>query len=150
MKIEILNRQRIKRINLKRIKSYLKKIFTRLNISSKKISIVFCDNSFIKSLNKKFFKKSNATDVISFSLDDELDPDYMGEVVVSVEEATRIADKRKYNWEVELTLYLIHGILHLLGYKDARAADKKRMQRKEAQIIGDIFGRSKDQIRIYD
>ena len=86
MKIEIANQQKIKKINLKRLRLYLQTAGSLLNISSKKITFLLCDNACIRKLNKKYFKKSTPTDVIAFSLGDELDKDYLGEVVVSVEE----------------------------------------------------------------
>ena len=139
MKIEILNHQKIKRINLKKIKSYLAKIATHLNISSKKISFVFCDNRFIKDLNKRFFKENYPTDVISFSLSDELDPNYLGEVVVSVEEAVKVGTRYGNPWEKELVLYLTHGILHLCSYNDRTKREKKIIRKKEEEILKKIF-----------
>ena len=57
MGIEITNQQKVKKVNLKQLDKYLKKIFVCLNIPSKKLSILLCDNTFIKKLNKKYFKK---------------------------------------------------------------------------------------------
>ena len=82
MKIEITNRQKIKRINLKGLRKKLIKVgaqnFSSLRgISAKKISILLCDNKFITSLNRRYFKKSCPTDVIAFPLEDNLEPDYL-------------------------------------------------------------------------
>jgi probable rRNA maturation factor len=134
MKIEIANRQKVKRVNLKKIEKILKKVSSLLNLSSKKISFVLVDNRFIKELNKKFFKRNTPTDVISFSLQDEIDKDYLGEVVVSVEEAVK-----KDKWEKELVLYLVHGILHLLGFRDKNKRERIIMQKKEEEILKKLF-----------
>jgi probable rRNA maturation factor len=136
MKIEIVNKQKIKKVNLKKIKKILKEISSLLNLSSKKISFVLSDNRFIKELNKKFFKRNSSTDVISFPLSDEIDKDYLGEVVVSVEEAMK-----ENNWEKELILYLVHGILHLLGFKDKKKKERIIMRKKEEEIMRCLFGR---------
>ncbi|HIE36294.1 MAG TPA: rRNA maturation RNase YbeY [Candidatus Omnitrophica bacterium] len=136
MKIEIVNKQKIKKVNLKKIKKILKEISSLLNLSSKKISFVLSDNRFIKELNKKFFKRNSFTDVISFPLSDEIDKDYLGEVVVSVEEAMK-----ENNWEKELILYLVHGILHLLGFKDKKKKERIIMRKKEEEIMRCLFGR---------
>ena len=140
MKIEITNSQRIKRINLKELKTFLKKIFSLLNISQKRISILFCDNKEIKKLNKKFFNKAQATDVIAFSLQDEFEKDYLGEVIVSVEQAVKISAEYGNTWKKELLLYLVHGILHLLGYDDIKKADRLKMEKKQQQILNKIYG----------
>lgn len=94
MRIEVINQQKIKIINLKALHKYLEKILRFLsteggsasggNISSQRVSILFCNNNFIKKLNKKYFKKTSSTDVIVFPLKDELEPDYLVEIVVSV------------------------------------------------------------------
>jgi len=160
MKIELINQQRIKRINLKQLRKYLEKVLCLLfvpaggwsqaeadqpmaeasgrkggNVSFQKASFLFCDNSFIKKLNKRYFKRVCATDVISFPLRDDLDPDYLGEVVVSVEEAVKAAKKLKCKWQDELNLYLIHGILHLAGFDDTTQAKRKRMEKKQERIL---------------
>lgn len=141
MKIEITNRQKIKRINLKGLRKKLIKVgaqnFSSLRgISAKKISILLCDNKFITSLNRRYFKKSCPTDVIAFPLEDNFDPGYLGEIVVSVEEAVKVADTC---WQKEALLYCIHGILHLVGYDDRNKKQRERMEEKQEQILRKII-----------
>ncbi|MCF7875281.1 MAG: rRNA maturation RNase YbeY [Candidatus Omnitrophica bacterium] len=133
--MDILNQQRIKKIDIEKVRGYLKKIFFYLSIESKKASFVLSDNRFIVKLNKEYFSKDTPTDVISFNLADEIEPDYLGEVVVSVEEAVVVAEKLKIDWQVELLLYLIHGILHLIGFEDSAAAQRKKMEEKQREIL---------------
>lgn len=138
---ELTNQQKIKRVNLKQLHKYLKKILVFLNIHSKELSILLCDNALIKKLNKKYFKKSAVTDVIAFPLADKLEPDYLGEVVVSVEEAVRVAKKLGCKWQDELRLYLIHGILHLVGYDDRTRLKKADMEKEQERILNNISKR---------
>jgi len=143
--IELTNQQKIKRVNLKQLHKYLKKILVFLsaeggsasggNISSEKLSVLLCDNTLIKKLNKKYFKKSSATDVIAFPLTDGLEPDYLGEVVASVEEAAHTAKKLGCKWQDELRLYLIHGILHLVGYDDCTKVKRARMEKMQEELL---------------
>ncbi len=133
--MEISNRQNIKKINKKKVRDYLKKIFSCLSLGQKTASFVFCDNNFIISLNQKYFHKNNPTDVIAFPLADELEPDYLGEVVVSVEEAVDTAKQLKLNWQKELLLYLAHGVLHLIGFKDKSAGQRKKIEKKQNEIV---------------
>ncbi len=135
MKIEISNRQRVKRINLKRIRRYLQKASKLLGLSGKKISFLLCDNKLIQKINRRFFFKNSPTDVISFPLRDLFEPDYLGEVVVSVEEAIARAKEYGVSWEEEFILYLVHGVLHLLGYRDTSLVSRKRMQNKQKIIM---------------
>ena len=138
MKIELINQQKIKRVNLKQLHRYLKKILVFLNIPSKELSILLCENTLIRKLNKKYFKKPSVTDVIAFSLTDDLEPDYLGEVVVSVEEAAKVAKRLGCKWQDELRLYLIHGILHLVGYDDRTKVKRAGMEKEQERILKNI------------
>ncbi|MCK4520023.1 MAG: rRNA maturation RNase YbeY [Candidatus Omnitrophica bacterium] len=140
MRVKITNQQKIKRINLKQLHKYLEKVLHLLFVKGKntpfqKISVFFCDNSFIKKLNKRYFKKFYATDVISFPLKDDLEADYLGEVVVSVEEAVKVAKELGCRWQDEVKLYLVHGILHLAGYDDCTKAKRKCMEKEQERIL---------------
>ncbi|NQV04742.1 MAG: rRNA maturation RNase YbeY, partial [Candidatus Omnitrophica bacterium] len=63
-------------------------------------------------------------------------PNVLGDVVVSAETARREARKRKVPIQKEICLYLVHGILHLLGYDDKKSIDRKRMRAKEKELLG--------------
>ncbi|MEI8349770.1 MAG: rRNA maturation RNase YbeY [Candidatus Omnitrophota bacterium] len=136
MKIEITNHQKIKKISPKKLSYVLRDVYELLGIRSKRISFLLCDNTLITSLNQKFLHRRRVTDVIAFILDDEFDPGYLGEVVVSVEEAVRQAKCYGVYWYEEMLLYLIHGILHLLGYDDIKKKDRDLMRQKEKYLLG--------------
>jgi len=133
--MEILNRQKVKKIDRKKIEKYLEKIFFHLSLGHKRASFVFCDNFFISGLNRQYFGKDEPTDVIAFPLPDSLDPDYLGEVVISVEEAVAAAAAFETTWQRELLLYLIHGVLHLTGYSDIDCGQKRQMEKKQNEIL---------------
>ena len=141
MKIEISNQQNLKRINLSQLRKYITKVCTFLHKPSAKISLLLCDNALIKDLNKKFFKKSNPTDVIAFPLKDKFNKDYLGEVVVSVEEAVKVSSKNGVSWKEELVLYIVHGILHLSGYCDKTRKEREKMERKQQKIVDLLFSK---------
>ncbi|UCG35052.1 MAG: rRNA maturation RNase YbeY [Candidatus Omnitrophota bacterium] len=139
MKIEISNQQNLKRIDSSQLRKYITKTCAILHKPAVKISFLLCDNSLIKDLNKKFFKKSGPTDVIAFPLKDEFDKDYLGEVVVSVEEAVRVSKKNGISWQEELVLYMVHGILHLVGYCDKTKKERQIIENKQQQIVDSLF-----------
>ena len=141
MKIEISNQQNLKRINLSQLRKYITKVCTLLHKSSAKISLLLCDNALIKDLNNKFFKKTNPTDVIAFPLKDKFNKDYLGEVVVSVEEAVKVSSKNGVSWKEELVLYIVHGILHLSGYCDKTRKEREKMERKQQKIVDLLFSK---------
>ncbi len=139
MLVEITNSQKLKKINLPKLENYLNRIGNILDISSQKISLFFCDRNTIKKINKRFFGKSQSTDVISFPLKDDFDVNYLGEIVVSVEEAVKTCNQFGLSWQKELLLYVIHGILHLLGYDDRTAKKRMKMEKKQQEVLEKLF-----------
>jgi len=105
-------------------------------------------NQKIQSLNKKYLKKDRPTDVIAFDLSDEQNSrsskkaKYIeGEIVISASAAFSNARRFQTSVDYELTLYLVHGILHLLGYDDHKTADVRRMRVKEKKIMEKILSK---------
>lgn len=146
MKIEIINQQKIKRVSLKELSLFLKKAKSLFNISAKikrkkipaKVSVLLCDNFFIKKLNRKYFKKSGSTDVISFPLPDDFEPGYLGDVVVSVEKAVSVSKQIGCTWKKELVLYIVHGILHLTGFRDGNKKERATMEARQQKIMNKL------------
>ncbi len=140
---EITNQQRIKRINIKNIHKVLKSIFFLLDMPQARVSVLLCDNKFIRKLNRKFFGKTSVTDVISFPLKDKIYPQYLGEVIICVEEAVKAAGQYANIWQEEFTLYIINGILHTLGYNDISKKERIVMQNKQEKILSKILEKHK-------
>lgn len=96
------------------------------------LSVVLCDDAFIRPLNAEWRGKDQPTDVLSFPQDDDA---VLGDVVVSAETARRQAAELGHALEVELRALLIHGVLHLLGHDhegDPEAA--RRMAAEEVRL----------------
>lgn len=93
------------------------------------LTVLITNNKEITELNKKFKKTNKPTDVLSFHLrkEEQIKKKYLGDIVISIEQAKKQALKKHASIENELIMLLIHGYLHLLGY------DHKH--RKEANIM---------------
>ena len=133
MKVEIVNLQKYYKIKDNKIKQVVKEVLGK-NSSSAKLSIAFVDNNEIKKLNKRYFDSDDVTDVIAFPLDNHKNA-LNGEIVVSVETAVDTADKENVDAEGEIILYVVHGLLHLLGYSDVNREDAIIMHEKESMIL---------------
>lgn len=96
------------------------------------INYIFCDDGFLLSLNKKFLNHATFTDIITFQYPSEK---LSGELFISIPRVRENAKKFQIEFENELNRVLIHGILHLCGYKDKKAADKKQMRKKEDDYL---------------
>jgi probable rRNA maturation factor len=122
------------------------------------VTIYFTHNSEIRKLNRAFHATDAATDVLAFpGWSAPLHPtakkmpsrraasaasagSYLGDVVVSYEQARKQA--RAAGWRVadELELLTVHGLLHLLGYDDLTPRARKRMWKRQAEILGRELG----------
>jgi probable rRNA maturation factor len=96
------------------------------------LSLVFLTDTALAQLHADFLADPSPTDVITF----EGDPSHgtAGEICVSADAALRQVGPNR-NFSAELTLYLVHGWLHLAGYDDLQPAKKRRMRRAEARAM---------------
>ncbi|MBN1418102.1 MAG: rRNA maturation RNase YbeY [Planctomycetes bacterium] len=100
------------------------------------VSLVFADDAMIRETNRKWLRRDRPTDVIAFPLEGPEDP-ILGEVMVSAETAAREALARGIPAERELLLYVVHGVLHVLGYEDGDSRSRRRMRAREARYLGE-------------
>ena len=93
----------------------------REGVEPASISIALVDDATIHAINRKHLGHDWPTDVISFLLSEPARPELAGELVVSAEMAAAhgAASRRSTRW-TELSLYVVHGLLHLCGYDDRR------------------------------
>ncbi len=136
MKLEIVNLQNLCTIDKKRIRKIVRDVL-KLEKKDAELSVVFTDNERIKELNKTFLRHNYATDVITFAYEEPppSDAPVSGEIVVSVEMAKKLAQRHGCTVEGEVALYLIHGMLHLLGYDDRQKRAAKKMHQREGELL---------------
>lgn len=98
------------------------------------LSVVLCDDPFIRPLNAEWRQRDQATDVLSFPQDG---PGGMvlGDVVISVETADRQARVAGHSFEDELRVLLAHGLAHLLGHDHHTPEDAQEMAALEARLL---------------
>jgi probable rRNA maturation factor len=103
------------------------------------LSLVFLDDAALAQLHGQFLDDPTPTDVITF----EGDPahDSAGEICVSADAAANFARETAKVFSSELTLYVVHGWLHLAGYDDLTPPRKRIMRRAEARALALLNGR---------
>ena len=142
--IAILNRQAL-RLSKTKLLRQTQKILHLLGYEQARLSLVFVNDFEIRRLHRRYLGQDSPTDVLAFEgargllFSPSRIPD-LGEVVISVETARRWAPEFGNRWDEELFLYLIHGILHLKGYRDSTVREKLKMQRKEKEILKKALG----------
>ena len=144
MKIDIQNLQNIEKIDKDKIIERADCVLKAMGENDAELSLVLVNDMYIRNLNWKYRNKDSTTDVLAFSMRDSkgLSGVILGDVVISVETAKREARKRKKDFQDELDLYFVHGILHLLGYDDEKPRARKKMKLKEQEILKLLKGKS--------
>jgi probable rRNA maturation factor len=144
MKLQIENSQNKIKIDKRKIRNTVLKVLKTLDCPDKEISLSFVDDEYIKQLNKQYLGKDQATNVLSFSLQEgeygDINPQILGDIIVSVETAQRDALYGKLNIAQEIDFLIIHGILHLLGYNHENTTKKEatKMRQKEKELFNKI------------
>jgi probable rRNA maturation factor len=140
MDIALRDLQNTIRINPRRLRRLALKVLGREGIRKADLSIVFVTSQKMRALNRRYHRRDYTTDVLAFNL--KIDPKKIsdkkhieGEIIISTATALRNARLYKTAVDRELALYVVHGILHLLGYDDHRSSDIRRMRRKEQELL---------------
>lgn len=97
------------------------------------ISYVFCDDSYLLDLNKRYLDHDTYTDIITFDYTEG--SIISGDIFISVERIRDNAKEYGVEFNEELIRVMAHGILHLLGYKDKSEVDSRLMRKKEEEMI---------------
>ncbi len=108
------------------------------------LSVTFVDDEEMSRLNSQYRNIDGPTDVLSFAMDEGQevprpdDSDFvplLGDVIISIPTASRQASERGHSLKRELSLLLIHGILHLFGYDHDNVYQQSFMQEEEKSIL---------------
>ncbi len=96
------------------------------------VAVVFCDDPWVRQLNKTHRGLDKVTDVLSFHYGES---DLLGEVYVAIPQTQRQAPRWKNSFENELRRVVVHGLLHLAGFDHMTASDRKVMRQREDSYL---------------
>jgi rRNA maturation RNase YbeY len=134
VKTTVKNLQKKIKINPAQVRKIAYNIEPPASLRDMKLNLYFVDNSVIKKLNKQFFKKDSLTDVISFKLGD----DY-AEIFIAPSVVKDNALVFKAGFLEELHRCVVHGILHIFGYKDEAKKEKNKMWEVQEKILSAVL-----------
>ena len=97
------------------------------------ISFIFCSDEYLQKLNIKYLKHEDLTDVITFEYNER--GLILGDIFISSERVKENSKKYKVSFKEELARVMIHGLLHLMGYKDKKKNETLIMRRLENKFI---------------
>jgi len=115
---------------------------------SAELSIVLLTEREVKELNSRYRGVNSATDVLSFSMlegggkmanPDGLLPLLLGDVVICPRLVATNAEEYGHTFKEELSLTLLHGILHLLGYEHRTKVEQRAMAERERKVLAEFL-----------
>jgi len=144
MKIWIQNLQRHTRLDSRKLRTVLRKILTELELPEAELSILFVGDERIRVLNRQYLQRDKPTNVLAFPMREGessgFQPHLLGDLVISVETAKRQSKQFGLNEMSMVTLLMIHGILHLVGYDHERSKkEAQHMALKQKHLLQKVL-----------
>ena len=128
MKVHISNRQKdLPLPSKKAIRSLVTAVLKYEGCRTDELGLFFVSNKQMCALHEQFFHDPSPTDCMAFPIDIS----YLGDIFICPHTAVAYAKKKKLNPYKEVTLYIVHAILHLLGHDDRDPSKRKKMRQKE-------------------
>lgn len=143
MEIDVRNKCKSNIITTHRLKkitnNVIKLVLEERSRTSGEVSVVFVDDGEMRNLNRNYRGANKSTDVLAFPMNDgkfaAINPDLLGDIVISVPQARRQAETHDHSLERELSILLIHGLLHLFGYDHQTNNEEAAMKELETEYL---------------
>ena len=112
-------------------------------VPTAEVSITLTNNAHIHELNRRYRQIDRPTDVLSFALNEGIEPEIvggpainvLGDIIISVERAEQQASEYGHSVRREMAFLTVHGMLHLLGYDHIEEADRLEMEREQKYVM---------------
>lgn len=118
------------------LEPWIKTVITKENKTLGEINYIFCTDEYLLEKNQTFLNHNTYTDIITFDYSEE--NQISGDIFISIERVKENARKFAVEFETELKRVMIHGVLHLIGYKDKSEDEQKLMREKENYYLEEI------------
>lgn len=120
--------------SLKSTRSWLKEVAASENRSIRSLNYIFCSDAYLLKINKEYLGHDTLTDIITFDNTEPGDA-IEGDVYISVDRVKDNANKFKVTFNKELHRVMVHGLLHLIGFRDKTVNQKRIMRKKESTYL---------------
>ena len=137
LRIELTNRQSRWPVDAAGLVRAVARVLAAEGPADCQVHLAVVDDAEIHQLNREFLAHDEPTDVITFVLEQD-ERRLEGEIVISADTAARLAAEVGWPLEDELTLYALHGALHLVGYDDLDPESAQVMRGKEAHYLQEL------------
>ncbi|MGF7078700.1 rRNA maturation RNase YbeY [Mucilaginibacter sp. UYCu711] len=117
-----------------KVKQWIKDTIVAEGYKLQDLTYIFCSDAYLLQINQQYLDHDTYTDIITFD-NSEYEGDIVGDIFISIPRIRENAVKFSVSEADELHRVIIHGALHLLGYKDKTPADNKNMTQKEDHYL---------------
>lgn len=141
MIVNVIDQQKDLKISPEQVERLVQTVIEFEGQKCDEVNVYFIDTPTICQLHEEFFDDPSPTDCISFPMDEEDDEEeyrILGEVFVCPATAIEYAGQHKGNAYQETSLYIIHGLLHLMGYDDIEDEDIALMRKSEKRHMSHL------------
>lgn len=114
-----------------RFENWIKEVIESEEKKTGEISFIFCDDEYLLDINKKYLDHDTYTDIISF--DNSVGDILNGDIFISTQRVAENSETYEVTFDEELKRVIIHGILHLCGYRDKTPEETQLMRIKEEE-----------------
>jgi rRNA maturation RNase YbeY len=112
------------------IRSWINQTIIQEKHQLEELNFIFCSDNYLLKINKEYLNHDTYTDIITFD-NSSLPHEIIGDIFISIDRVKENAKSFDTTFINELNRVIIHGVLHLLGYKDKSKNDKALMTQKE-------------------
>jgi rRNA maturation RNase YbeY len=123
--------------NRRVLKQWIKNTIEANNKEMGDISYIFCSDDQLLDINKEFLNHDYYTDVITFDYSET--ENVSGDIFISIDRIRDNAKILELSYLDELHRVIIHGVLHLLGFKDKTKEESKNMRRLEDECLSELL-----------
>jgi rRNA maturation RNase YbeY len=115
------------------LKRWLNEVIASFDFSTGDIQIIFCTDAYLLDVNRKYLSHDYFTDIITF--DDSSEGKLNGDLLISIDRVKENAIEFGVSFDEELNRVIVHGILHLIGFKDKSNKDRQKMREAEYKAL---------------
>lgn len=137
-RVEVVDLQRRRKVDRSALKRAAVAALQREKAPPTRVSLILMNDRQIEGPHRRWLGKPGPTDVISFRFPDGNPDGPDVEVLVSVQSAAREAGRRGISLREELIRYVVHGVLHTLGYQDSTPSRRRAMFRMQERLVRDL------------
>lgn len=137
MEISIVDREEfIDGAGREELARLVKRILAYLDLSARsELCVSLVSDGDMRELNRRYRQIDATTDVLCFPQKSDVNPDLLGDIVISYQTALRHSRRLEITVEEELRLLIVHAVLHLLGFDHKKKKERETMREKEKEVL---------------